>query len=92
MFVRVSSFLQELRLNFFFFGGRYAGGVRPSTEDGQDGKDNAADDIAQDAHQKGANRLPRETEEEDVQGVRNRVVKTAERKHDDGEHNANRRR
>ena len=83
--------LFRLRLHVGIDRGFIVGGVRPSTEDGQDGKDYTTDDIAQNAHQKVANRFPRETKEVDVQGVCNRVVKTAEGKHDDGEHYANRR-
>ena len=50
-----------------------------------------ADDIAEYAHQQISNRLPRKAEEENVQGVCYRVVKTAKCKYDDGEHYANRR-
>ena len=81
-----SHYLYDLRLNFVFFGGFIVVGIRPSAEDGQDRQDYTAYDITQNTHHKIADCFPRETKEEDVQGVCNRVVKTAKRKHDDGEH------
>ena len=80
-------YLYDLRLNFVFFGGFFVGCIRPSAEDGQDRQDNAADDVAQNTHHKIADCFPRETKEEDVQGVCNRVVKTAKSKYNDREHN-----
>ena len=62
--------------------------VRPSAEQRQNRQDYTAQDVAQNANQKIHDRLERETDKVEIQGVCNRVVKTAESKHDNREHNA----
>ena len=64
--------------------------VGPNTEQGQNWQDDAAEDITHYANQKIGDGVFAKAVKEEVEGICDRVVKSAKRKHDDGEHNADR--